>query len=90
MSDSFNSPPTYNEITKNPSLSLSDIWQSWYSTNWNTLIQYLSENGIFLPQLTTAERDALLSPQLGQMIYNTTTDAPQIWQAGAWKTFTTT
>lgn len=37
-----------------------------------------------IPNLTTVERDALVSPQNGMIIYNTTTGTPQIYDGGVW------
>ncbi len=41
-----------------------------------------------VPEYTTTERDALSSPQNGQMIYNSTTTRFEIRQAGGWKYLT--
>lgn len=79
---------------------MSDIWADFMSTFYMNLIGYLSQNGIFLPQLTTNQRDALKDPQEGQMIYTINTiESPtrsasiQVWQVkanvGAWRTITT-
>jgi len=43
-----------------------------------------------VPEYTTAQRDALDSPQNGQMIYNSTTNRIEIRQAGGWKYLTVT
>ncbi len=43
-----------------------------------------------VPEYTTAERDAIDSPQNGQMIYNSTTTRFEIRQAGGWKYLTVT
>lgn len=37
-----------------------------------------------VPEYTTTQRDALASPQNGQMIYNSTTNRIEIRQNGAW------
>jgi hypothetical protein len=91
----FDSPPLYdailNPLNRN---TWSSIWIGYWSSFYQTLISYLSQNGIFLPQLTTDERDLLDVDTLvnGQMIYNITTNAPQFWQfiapgPGVWRTF---
>ncbi len=89
----FDQPPLY-DAAINPSkrLIMSDVWIYYWSSFYQTLISYLSQNGIFLPQLTTDERDALQSLVNGQMIYNITVDAPQFWQdsSSSWRTFTFT
>ena len=41
-----------------------------------------------VPEYTTTQRDALASPQNGQMIYNRTTNRIEIRQAGGWKYLT--
>ena len=41
-----------------------------------------------VPEYTTTQRDALASPQNGQMIYNSTTNRIEIRQAGGWKYLT--
>ena len=86
-------PPLYDPLTKpmRGNNYLADAWRDWFATFIQTLTTYLSSNGIFLPNLTTAQRDALQSPANGQMIYNidSAVQAPQVFQNGAWKTFTT-
>jgi hypothetical protein len=48
-------------------------------------------NGLYLPQLTTGQRDAipLTTIRNGALIYNITTDTIQAYQAGAWVTVQT-
>jgi len=43
--------------------------------------------GFLLPQLTTAERDAIASPQAGTLIWNTTTVQAEIYDGSAWGPF---
>lgn len=88
MANDFDQFPVNDKITNNSEMS--QIWRDSIATFYMNLIGYLSQYGIFLPSLTTAQRNTIQSPQNGQMIYNTTTNAPQIYQNGAWKTFTTT
>ena len=54
-------------------------------TDLNNWIESLT-----VPEYTTAERDALDSPQNGQMIYNSTTNRIEIRQADGWKYLTVT
>jgi hypothetical protein len=89
MSADFDGPPIYDSLIKGEINYLNDIWASWIATFVQTLSEYLTKYGIFIPRLTTAQRNEIQSPQEGQMIYNTTILAPQIWQNGAWRTFTT-
>ncbi len=96
MSLDFDLPPVYDPLTKqvNGKLYWADMQKDWMATFVQTIITYLTSGGIFLPKLTTAQRDDLDSPQNGQMIYNTTTDEFQIWQTKAgiaiWRVVTTT
>ena len=93
MSADFDQFPLYDPIIKAGSNQFSDVWVSALATFLQTLISYLGSYGIVMPSITTAQRNSIQSPQNGQMIYNTDlvpTPAPQIYQNGAWKTFTTT
>jgi hypothetical protein len=53
----------------------------------NTVITNGTTSAFRLPNLTQTQIDAL-SPQNGDMVYNTTTDYPQVFQTGAWRIFT--
>lgn len=88
MALDFDNPPLYDILTDKTQDNLSGVWQDWWSTFFQTLINYLSQYGIFLPVLTTAQRDTIISPNDGQIIYNIDIPGAQIWQAGAWVTFT--
>jgi len=90
MAADFDIFPVYDAITKPGSNKISDIWVSFFATFYENLVGYMGSFGTFIPNITTAQRDSIQSPQAGQMIYNTTTNAPQIFQGGVWKTFTTT
>lgn len=87
MAADFDIPPLYDPLINGNKLS--DVWKRYESNFYNTIIEYLTQFGIFMPRVTTAQRNSIITPINGQMIYNTTIDAPQIYQAGAWKTFTT-
>ena len=80
-------PPIYDPVTVNGDL-MSSSMQSWLGQFIQTLSEYLSSNGIFIPRITTLQRDLIKNPG-NMMIYNTTVEAPQIYQNGTWKTFTT-
>lgn len=98
----FDVPPLYDPIL-NPKapMTMADVWIGYWSSFYQTLVSYLTQFGIFIPQLTTAERNSITTPVEGQLIYNTdATPGPprsaevQVWQVkagvGAWRTFTTT
>jgi len=88
MAVDLDSPPIYDPLTQNGD-HMADNWGQWITVLFDVISAYLSQYGIFLPRVTTLQRDSVLSPIEGQMIYNTTVSAPQIYQAGTWKTFTT-
>jgi hypothetical protein len=87
MANDFDQFPVYDDLVKVNTRKMSDIWVDFISTFYMNLIGYLSQNGIFLPPLTTAQRDAIQSPQNGQMIYNTTIGSAQYFKAGTWTSF---
>jgi hypothetical protein len=87
MATDFDDLPLYDQLTKlNPDY-MSDVWTNSLGTFFQTLISYLTARGIFLPPLTTAERDAIPTPQNGQMIYNSTLGSAQYFKAGVWTSF---
>jgi hypothetical protein len=88
MAQNFDGAPIYDPITQDGSL-LSDVMQIWLDGFVQNVASYLSEFGIFIPRITTVQRDSINNPGT-MMIYNTTIEAPQIFQNGTWKTFTTT
>ncbi len=87
----FDEFPLYDELTKKDQSKLnyimSDVWRESMATLFNNLISYLTQGGILLPQLTSVQRDALINPQNGQMIYNVTIDSAQYFKAGTWTSF---
>jgi hypothetical protein len=64
---------------------LSGVWRGSMSTFFQTLIGYLSQNGIFVPKLTNDQLNQIQTPELGQLIYNTTIDKLQAYENGAWQ-----
>lgn len=92
MALDFDGPPIYDPITQKSKDYISDIWITWLSTFGQTLAEYLSQNGIFLPLLTTDQRNEITTPQNGQFIYNININAPQFFQSssGTWRTVTFT
>ncbi len=84
MARDFDLFPTNDPIINRGSIYLSDIWSLFLNTFIQTLTEYLTQNGIYMPPLTTAERDALQNVRNGLVIYNTTIDQFQGRRAGAW------
>ena len=96
MANDLDQLPVYDPITKGQSGLLTEVWLGAFSFLLQNLSGYLTQGGILLPQLTTAQRDALQTVQQsggeqgvqnGQMIYNTTLDTAQYFKAGAWVSF---
>lgn len=95
MANDFDLFPLYDGLIKKDQEGkftdkMANVWSDSLASFLQNLIGYLSQYGIFVPQVTTVQRNTIQSPQEGQMIYNTTIPAPQIYQNGSWKTFTTT
>jgi hypothetical protein len=94
MAVDIDQPPIYDPLTQD-GREISDTWGQWITVLFDVISAYLSQYGVFIPRVSTIQRDDVLSPVLGQMIYNTSIDAPQIFQVdgthpnGTWKTFTT-
>lgn len=82
--------PVYNPISMPEDGRLADVWVGALSYLIQNLQGYLSSNGMYIPQVTTDQRNAIQSPTNGQMIYNTTTGTFQGYIVGTWKTFTLT
>lgn len=76
--------PTYDPVIKVGTPYLSNVWSDFMATFVESLREYLSQNGIFVPRLTTAQRDALQNVINGQLIYNTSTNKFQGYENGAW------
>lgn len=83
MARDFDNFPTYDPVIKDE-VYLSNIWSDFMSTFIESLREYLSQNGVFVPRLTTAQRDALQNVVNGQLIYNTSTEKFQGREASAW------
>jgi hypothetical protein len=87
MARDFETPTIYDPITEDGMYS-SYIWASWLVTFYETLIGYLSQNGIFVPKLTTAQRNSVTNPEDGQIIYNTDYNSVEYYMLGTWGFFT--
>jgi len=94
MAVDFDGPPIYDELTKNSKDYISDIWVAWITNFGQTLVEYLTQFGIFVPNVNLSQRNSIRNPKLGQFVYNTDTNTLQVWQikAGnaAWRDVTTT
>lgn len=90
MARDFDNFPTYDPVIKNQ-VYLSNVWSDFMATFVETLNDYLTSRGAFIPRLTLAQRDEIQDPQEGQMIYVTDANTPtiprtaelQIWQVVA-------
>ena len=90
MANSFDEFPLYDPLVKRGGMYMSDQWVDSFATFYQNLIGYLTQNGVMLPQLTTAQRDAIIGPQFGQMIYNTSIGSAQYYKASSpntWSSF---
>lgn len=95
MARDFDDFPIYDPLVKDK-VYLSNIWADFMATFVESLEEYLSQYGLFVPRITLAQRNTIQSPQEGQMIYVTDANTPtvprtaelQIWQVvagvGAW------
>ncbi len=87
MSRDFDFFPTYDPLVRNE-VYLSNVWSDFMATFVETLREYLSSTGAFIPRMTLAQRNLIQNPQEGQMIYVTDANTPalprtaelQIWQ----------
>jgi hypothetical protein len=87
MANDFDQFPLYDPLIKKYTEKMADTWVSFMATFYQNIVGYLTQNGILLPNLTTTQRDAIVSPQGGQMIYNTTLGTAQYFKAGVWTSF---
>lgn len=86
MARDFDDFPTYDPVIKDQ-IYLSNVWSDFMATFVETLQEYLTQNGIRMPRLTTAQRDALKGVENGLTIYNTTINKFQGYENGAWVNF---
>lgn len=86
MARDFDNFPTYDPVTKDGDY-LSSVWSDFMATFVETLQGYLTQNGVRMPRLTTAQRDALQNVENGLTIYNTTLNKFQGYENGAWVNF---
>lgn len=89
MAQDFDNFPLYDDLLKTDekgklSNKMSDLWVAFVATFTQNLTGYLSQNGIFVPRVTTAQRDDLQNVMGGQLIYNTSLEKFQGYENGAW------
>ena len=84
MARDFDNFPTYDPVIKDQ-VYLSNVWSDFMATFVETLQGYLTQNGIQVPRLTTDQRDSLRNVVNGQLIYNTTLEKFQGYEAGSWQ-----
>jgi len=98
MAQDFDNFPLYDPLVKSDGISMSDLWVAFIATFTQNLTGYLSQNGVFIPNLTVADKALITTPVEGQMIYVSDANTPtlprtaelQIWQlvagVGQWTT----
>lgn len=97
MARNFDDFPTYDPVTRNGNY-LSGVWADFMATFVESLQEYLSSLGVFIPSMTVAQRNTIQNPVEGQLIYVSNANTPatprtaevQIWQVvagvGQWTT----
>ena len=89
MALTLDKAPLYDKLVDENGF-MSPVWRNWQGSFSDNLETYISQFGIVLPPLTTAQRDSIASPQQGTMILNTTTGEPQIFLVNTWRNITHT
>lgn len=84
MARDFDDFPVYDPIIKQGSTYLSSMWISFVATFVETLQEYLSQYGIFIPVLTDDERTNITTPQEGQLVYSSTSKVIYAYLNGSW------
>lgn len=97
MARDFDFFPTYDPLVKDE-IYLSNVWGDFMATFVESLREYLSSSGVFVPSLTKAQQAMIRTPVEGQMLYISDANSPtqprtaalQIWQVvagvGQWTT----
>lgn len=93
IATALDGPPVYDAVVTD-SNQLSPIWRNWFARFVENLETYMSQYGMFIPKVTTTERNTIQDPQIGQFVFNTTTDTLQVYlnNSGSprWENVTTT
>jgi hypothetical protein len=90
MARDFDNFPTYDKVIDDDGY-FSGIWADFMATFIESLGEYLTSFGVFVPMLTVAQQALIQSPQEGQMVYISDANTPtlprtaqlQIWQVVA-------
>lgn len=97
MARDFDYFPTYDPLVKDQ-VYLSNVWGDFMATFVESLREYLSSGGVFVPNITKAQQAAIQAPVEGQLVYVSDSNSPtlprtaalQIWQVvagvGQWTT----
>ena len=89
MARDFDYFPTYDPLVRDQ-VYLSNVWGDFMATFVESLREYMSSTGMFIPKLGLSDINAIQNPVEGQMIYNITSNSLQIWQVvagnGQWTT----
>lgn len=86
MPTDFNQYPLYDPVVGPDGKHLSNIWKDFLANDRQNLVQFLTNNSVIMPSLTTAQRDALENLKNGMHIYNTSLDTAQYYKesSGTW------
>jgi hypothetical protein len=87
MARDFDNFPTYDPVIRDQ-VYLSSVWSNFMATFVESLREYLSSTGTFIPSLTVAQLNTINNPQEGQMVYVSNANTPasprtaqlRIWQ----------
>lgn len=74
----------YDPLIQGKRDKMSEVWIANFAALIQTLQGYLSQFGMFVPQVTTAQRGTIQSPVNGQIIYNTDVNKFQGWKVNTW------
>ncbi len=84
--------PYFDPLIKGKPDMMSEVWIAQLSYFIDTLNGYITPFGTVLPNLAQTQINSIQSPANGQILYNTTIDAPQFYQVSStsWRTISFT